>query len=117
MGFWEKDFLNRRRQEWMESIHKFQYQVNGKWYDAKINSKKITGNKIVFIVSLLTTPKTAHTITGIRLWDITGRICGGLEVAVKRTANQYEPVLLPSKYSGNTFIPIHLLSRKLGIQI
>ena len=63
-------------------------QVNGKWYDAKINSKKITGNKIVFIVSLLTTPKTAHTITGIRLWDITGRICGGLEVAVKRTANQ-----------------------------
>jgi len=37
---------------------------------------------------LLTTPKTAHTITGIRLWDITGRICGGLEVAVKRTANQ-----------------------------
>ena len=88
MGFWGKDFLNRRRQEWMESIHKFQYQVNGKWYDAKINSKKITGNKIVFIVSLLTTPKTAHTITGIRLWDITGRICGGLEVAVKRTANQ-----------------------------
>ena len=79
MGFWEKDFLNRRRQEWMESIHKFQYQVNGNWYDAKINSKKITGNKIVFIVSLLTTPKTAHTITGIRLWDIT---------AVKRTANQ-----------------------------
>lgn len=65
MGFWEKDFLNRRRQEWMESIHKFQYQVNGNWYDAKINSKKITGNKIVFIVSLLTTPKTAHTITGI----------------------------------------------------
>ena len=63
-------------------------KVNGKWYDAKINSKKITGNKIVFIVSLLTTPKTAHTITGIRLWDITGRICGGLEVAVKRTANQ-----------------------------
>ena len=60
MGFWEKDFLNRRRQEWMESIHKFQYQVNGNWYDAKINSKKITGNKIVFIVSLLTTPKTAH---------------------------------------------------------
>ena len=51
MGFWEKDFLNRRRQEWMESIHKFQYQVNGNWYDAKINSKKITGNKIVFIVS------------------------------------------------------------------
>ena len=88
MGFWEKDFLDRRRQEWMSSIHKFQYQVNGNWYDAKINSKKITGNKIVFIVSLLTTPKTAHTITGIRLWDITGRICGGLEVAVKRTANQ-----------------------------
>ena len=88
MGFWEKDFLDRRRQEWMSSIYKFQYQVNGNWYDAKIHSKKITGNKIVSIVRLLTTPKTAHTITGIRLWDITGRICGGLEVAVKRTANQ-----------------------------
>ena len=29
MGFWEKDFLDRRRQEWMSSIHKFQYMEIG----------------------------------------------------------------------------------------
>ena len=44
MGIWENDFLDRRRQEWMSSIHKFQYQVNGNWYDAKIYCKKNTGN-------------------------------------------------------------------------
>lgn len=88
MAFWKTDFLAKRRQQWMDAIHKFQYQVNGTWYDAKINSKKITGNMIVFIVSLPTTPKTAHTITGLRLWDITGVVCAEQVVTVKRTASQ-----------------------------
>lgn len=88
MAFWKTDFLAKRRQQWMDAIHKFQYQVNGTWYDAKINSKKITGNMVVFIVSLPTTPKTAHTITGLRLWDITGVVCAEQVVTVKRTASQ-----------------------------
>lgn len=88
MAFWKSDFLDRRRQQWMAAIHKFQYQVNGTWYDAKVNSKKITRNKIVFIVSLPTTPKTAHTVTGIRLYDVTGVVCAEQTVAVKRTASQ-----------------------------
>lgn len=88
MAFWKKDFLDKRRRQWMEAIHKFQYQVDGAWYDAKVNSKKITGNTIVFIVSLPTVPKTAHTITGIRLYDVTGVICAEQAVTVKRTASQ-----------------------------
>ncbi len=88
MAFWKKDFLDKRRRQWMEAIHKFQYQVDGAWYDAKVNSKKITGNTIVFIVSLPTVPKTAHTIIGIRLYDVTGVICAEQAVTVKRTASQ-----------------------------
>ena len=88
MAFWKKDFLDKRRRQWMEALHKFQYQVDGAWYDAKVNSKKITGNTIVFIVSLPTVPKTAHTIIGIRLYDVTGVICAEQAVTVKRTASQ-----------------------------
>ena len=88
MAFWKKDFLDKRRRQWMEAIHKFQYQVDGAWYDAKVNSKKITGNTIVFIVSLPTVPKTAHTIIGIRLYEVTGVICAEQAVTVKRTASQ-----------------------------
>lgn len=88
MAFWKTDFLNKRRKQWMEAIHKFQYQVNGTRYDAKINSKTITGNMVVFVVSLPTVPKTAHTITGLRLWDVTGVVCAEQAVTVKRTAAQ-----------------------------
>ena len=88
MAFWKKDFLDKRRRQWMAAIHKFQYQVNDTWYDAKVNSKKITGNTIVFIVSLPTIPKTAHTITGIRLYDVTGVICAEQALTVNRTARQ-----------------------------
>lgn len=88
MAFWKTDFLNNRRKQWMAAIYKFQYQVNDIWYDAKINSKTISGNTITFIVSLPTTPKTAHTITGIRLYDVTGVICAEQAVTVKRTASQ-----------------------------
>ena len=88
MGFWTTDFLAKRRKQWMEAIHRFQYQVDGTWYDAKINSKQVSGNMVVFVVSLPTIPKTAHTITGLRLWDVTGVVCAEQAVTVKRTASQ-----------------------------
>lgn len=88
MGFWKVDFLNDRRKQWLNSIHRFEYSVSGTWYSAKVNSKEIVGNKIVFIVSLPTIPKTAHTITGIRLFDVTGKVCAEQAVSVKRTATQ-----------------------------
>ncbi len=88
MAFWKNDFLAWKRKQWEDSIHRFQYQVNGAWYDAKINEKKIVGNTITFLVSLPKNPATAHTITGVRLWDITGKVCGEITVAVKRTASQ-----------------------------
>lgn len=88
MAFWKETFLADRRNQWLRAIHKFQYQVNGTWYDAKINSKTVSGSTIIFMVSLPIVPKTAHTITGLRLWDITGIICAEQAVSVKRTASQ-----------------------------
>lgn len=88
MSFWKTEFLAKRRKQWMDAIYKFQYQVNGSWYDARVNSKTISGNTVTFIVSLPTVPHTAHTITGVRLWDVTGVICAEQAVTVKRTASQ-----------------------------
>lgn len=88
MSFWKPNFLANRRKQWMDAIHKFQYQVNGSWYDAHINSKRISGNTVTFIVSLPTVPQTAHTVTGVRLWDVTGAVCAEQAVSVARTASQ-----------------------------
>ncbi len=88
MAFWKESFLADRRQQWLRSIYKFQYQVGGAWYDARINSKTVSGNAVVFMVSLPIVPKTTHTITGLRLWDITGKVCAEQAVSVKRTSSQ-----------------------------
>lgn len=88
MSFWKDHFLAAEREHIENRIWKFEYQVNDSWYEGKINSKKIVGNTITFLVSLPSVPRTAHTITGTRIWDITGKICAERAVAVKRVAGQ-----------------------------
>ena len=46
MSFWSTDFMNDRRKQWLNALVKFQYLVNGTWYDATINTKRVTGNKV-----------------------------------------------------------------------
>lgn len=46
MSFWSTDFMNDRRKQWLNALVKFQYLVNGTWYDATINTKRVIGNKV-----------------------------------------------------------------------
>lgn len=43
MSFWSTDFMNDRRKQWLNALVKFQYLVNGTWYDATINTNSYTG--------------------------------------------------------------------------
>ena len=44
MAFFTETFLNARRTELLNSVHRFQYQLNNStWRDGTINSKAVNG--------------------------------------------------------------------------
>lgn len=88
MGFFADKFLADRRNQWLNAIVKFQYQVSGTWYDAVINSRSVSGTKVLFTVHIPNVPASAHKITGLRIIDITGTVAGSQEISLERTSTQ-----------------------------
>lgn len=88
MSFWSTDFMNDRRKQWLNALVKFQFRVDSVWYDATINTKRITGNKIEIIVSFPRTASGSQTITAVRIIDVTGKQCGYQDTEVVRASNQ-----------------------------
>ena len=88
MSFWSTDFMNDRRKQWLNALVKFQYLVNDTWYDATINTKRVTGNKVEIIVSFPRTSSGSQTIKAVRIIDVTGKQAGYQATEIVRAANQ-----------------------------
>lgn len=88
MSFWSTDFMNDRRKNWLNSMVKFEFAVNGKWHEATIKSKRITGNMVEVIVSFPRVATGSQTITAVRIIDVTGKQCGYQAVEIVRVASQ-----------------------------
>lgn len=88
MPFWTAEFMNNRRQQWLNALVKFQFMVGSTWYDANINTKRIVGNQVEIIVSFPRTSSGDQTITAVRIIDVTGKQCGYQKVNVKRVSKQ-----------------------------
>jgi hypothetical protein len=88
MSFWTQEFMDNRRNQWLNALARFEYQVGGAWYEAKINAKRITGTKLEIVASLPRTSEGSQTITAVRIIDVTGKQCGYQATNVKRAANQ-----------------------------
>lgn len=86
MAFWKETFMHKMREEWLRRIYKFQYYAGGKWYDAEITEKKITGNKLC--VTTATTDSAALTITKIRLLDTSGEVAGEISESITKLSTQ-----------------------------
>ncbi len=67
---------------------RFEYRVNGTWYKATINTKRINGNAVEIIVSLPRVATGSQTITAVRIIDVKGTQCGYQETQVVRATNQ-----------------------------
>ena len=76
MAFWTQEFMAKRRENWLNSLVKFEYQADGSWHEATINSKKINGTQLELVVSLPRTSAGTQTITAIRVIDVSGKQCG-----------------------------------------
>lgn len=90
MSFWTEEFMNARRKQFLNSLVKFQFFVDGdsSWHDATINTKRINGMTVEIIVSFPRTASGKQTITAVRIIDVTGKQCGYQETKVIRAANQ-----------------------------
>lgn len=88
MAFWTQEFMAKRRENWLNSLVKFEYQADGSWHEATINSKKINGTQLELVISLPRTSAGTQTITAIRVIDVSGKQCGYSTTSVKRAVNQ-----------------------------
>lgn len=88
MGFFNKEFLQKRREEWKNSLGVFQYEVEGTWLDADIDSSAIEGHELVYNVLIPVAPAKPHTITGLRILGSNGEEAGKISLKIERSGEQ-----------------------------
>lgn len=78
MAFFNDEFLTRRRQQWLRSIHAVEInagtspgKVDG-WKRGEINQKKIEGDKLVIMATFPSLDSQKWYIQAVRLIDVTG---------------------------------------------
>lgn len=87
MKFWNENFLNKRRREWLNAISKIQYSaVDGEWHDAVITEKSIEGDTLKILST--TTDSADLTITSVRLLDTSGEVAGQISESIKKKSTQ-----------------------------
>lgn len=86
MAFFNDDFLEKRREELLRSLGKFQYQLNNStWHTGTINSREISGTNVIVFVSIPSSG-SADTITGVRVYDTSGTLAGSQSISLKRSS-------------------------------
>ena len=99
MVLFKKEFIDERREEFMNLIAKIQYEVNlgDVWLEAKEQSREIDGNVITFTLLLANTLQSSHTITGLRLLDSNGEVIASRDLSIE--VNSTQTVLFELKIS------------------
>lgn len=87
MPFYTDQYLAKRRKKWIDSLTKVQYQENGTWRDASINSKTVTGTDLVIMASAPSTGSSG-TISAVRIYDNDGVLAGSATVNIEHTSIQ-----------------------------
>lgn len=85
--FWKESFLNKRREEWLKSVERFQYLTDGVWKDAVITDKRVDGNALK-ITTTTTDDGTAAAITAVRILDRDGDVAGQMNENIEKKATQ-----------------------------
>lgn len=99
MVLFKKEFIDERREEFMNLIAKIQYEVKSEniWVDAKEQSRTIEGNAITFTLLFDNTLQSSHTITGLRLLDSGGAVIAARDLSIE--VNSAQTVLFELKIS------------------
>lgn len=85
-AFWNENFLNKIRNNWLRRVAKIQYYAGGVWYDAMITSKEIEGNTLKVICQ--TQDSATLTITAVRIIDSDGETAGQTSENIVKNSTQ-----------------------------
>lgn len=90
MGLFTQDFLSERREDFMNRIVAFEYEVNNgeMWLTAVEEKRTIDGNYINFTLLLPNTLQSAHSITGLRLLDTNKEIIAQRDLSIYVSVSQ-----------------------------
>ena len=88
MAYFQSNYLNKRREDWMKSIHSVEVQVGSTWYKGTINSKKVENDAVVVMATFPQLDDVSATITASRLIDVRGELVAYQSKTIKKVAGQ-----------------------------
>lgn len=88
MAYFQSNFLNYRRQQWLRSLVYVEAQVGSTWYRGTINQKKIEGDTLVILTTFPQLDNSAVTISASRVIDIRGEIAAYQTRTIRKVAGQ-----------------------------
>ena len=88
MAYFQSNYLNKRREDWMKSIHSVEVQVGSTWYKGTINSKKVENDAVVVMATFPQLDDVSATITASRLIDARGELAAYQSKTIKKVAGQ-----------------------------
>lgn len=100
MGLFNQEFLAERRQEFMEIIDKFEYEVDGSdtWLKATEQSREVSGNYIRLVLLFPNTLQSAHSITGLRILNKSGTVIAQRDLSIEINSTQTVLLVLRISY-------------------
>ena len=88
MAYFQSNYLNKRREDWMKSIHSVEVQVGSTWHKGTINSKKVENDAVVVMATFPQLDDVSATITASRLIDVRGELVAYQSKTIKKVAGQ-----------------------------
>ena len=88
MAYFQSNYLNKRREDWMKSIHSVEVQVGSTWCKGTINSKKVENDAVVVMATFPQLDDVSTTITASRLIDVRGELAAYQSKIIKKVAGQ-----------------------------
>lgn len=88
MAYFIDTYLDRRRQQWLRSLHAVDVQAGGTWYRGDINQKKIEGDTLVIMATFPALDSVACTITASQIIDVRGEVAAYQQREIKKASGQ-----------------------------
>lgn len=88
MAYFNEDYMNARRDQWLRSIHAVEVQVGSQWHRGDISKKAIEDDTLVIMATFPSLDSTACTISASRLIDVRGEVASYQQRVIEKNSGQ-----------------------------
>lgn len=98
MALFTQEFLNKKRNELLDTVEVVEYEVdNSEWHQAVEQSREVSGNFIHITVTFPNTTNATYTITALRMKDADGTTFAKRDLSI--TVNAAQSILMNIRIS------------------